>query len=243
MFKMKKANHHLQIVHGISFCKAIIILIVTSVFSTSTALSQTRNTSTTPSAKFEMIQLSEEPELDPQRIAMGMNLGPGWITNRGSGAGVWLAHCALTATFGLGPGGSRSPFSIDAYVGFSATPAVFTGSVYPNPNRFTELGVHWIVKPQTQFFERRWFAVGAGLVFTSWGTRTPLCTTSTQNASCDSQSGELNPAAVLDLGFGVYEWLSRRGRLGLALRTPIQLSSHPGVGAMFYLYGQIGFGR
>jgi hypothetical protein len=198
----------------------------------------------------EVIDLDPEPTRDPQRIAIGGQLGGMWMTNRGSGAGTGALDFAVMGTFGLGSGGARVPFSLDVWAGAAIVHTAF--NLQPGqetaPNRFTEIGVRLVYhrQPSGGF---AWVSLGGGLAWTSTrqlsdDTVDPLCNTDRPKAKsigidCGSV-GNIGPGALFDVGFGIYEWMSRGSRAGVGLRFPGQISHFPGIGAVLYLYGQVG---
>jgi hypothetical protein len=200
-------------------------------------------------AEIEVIDLTPEPERDPQRYAVGAQVGAMWMTNRGSGHGTGALDFALVGTFGLGSGGARVPFSLDVWVGAAIAHKLLSldPSEETSPNRFTEMGVRLVYhrEPSGAF---SWFSLGGGLVWTT--TRQfnddrydSICNdlTAAKNAgvACGGR-GLIAPAALYDVGFGIYESISHLKRAGVAIRFPGQISRFPGIGAVLYVYGQIG---
>ncbi len=181
----------------------------------------------------EIVDLTPEQDLDPQRFSVGGDLGCGWLTNRGSGAGQASLNVALAVAFGLGAGGAHEPWSIEAFAAFALTLATIR-TVNGDPNRLTELGARLVYRVPEGPLAHRWASIGAGLVFSSWGA---------PSDALDRPRGDITPGALVDFGVGVHEWLSRRARFGIALRVPIQLSAHPGIATLGVFYAQIGVGR
>jgi hypothetical protein len=181
----------------------------------------------------EVVDLTPEQELDPQRFAVGGDAGLGWLTSKGSGAGQAALDFALTFAFGLGPGGARVPWTIEAFAAFALTGSTFRGgnaSGAGNPDRFTELGARLVYRFPEGALQGSWLSAGAGIVFSSWGDP-------------NGAHGDVSPGGLVDLGVGVHEWVSRRARLGIAFRVPVQLSAHPGIGGLGVFYAQIGIGK
>lgn len=181
----------------------------------------------------EIVDLTPEQAVDPQRFSVGGDAGLGWLTNRGSGAGQPSLNFAIAAAFGLGPGGAHEPWSIEAFAAFALTLSTIR-STGGDPNRFTELGARLVYRLPDGPLAHRWVSVGAGLVFSSWGA---------PGSDPTRARGDVTPGALIDLGVGVYEILMRRARIGVALRVPIQLSAHPGIGTLGVFYAQIGVGK
>lgn len=174
----------------------------------------------------EVIDLTPEQELDPQRFAVGGDAGLGWLTTRGSGAGQLALDFSLVVAFGLGPGGARVPWTIEGFAAFALTGSTL-GVRAGHPDRFTELGARVVHRFAEGPLRGRWASIGAGLAFSSWGDP-------------KGAHGQITPGALVDLGIGVQEWVSRKSRAGLALRIPVELSAHPGIGAIVVFYAQIG---
>lgn len=198
----------------------------------------------TEPTEVELIDLTGEVDPDPQRYAVGVEAGASLLYTHGSGAPVGAGAFAATFAFGLGPGGARVPWSIEAFAGFSVTRAALDSAVRTFPDRFTEIGARLVYRGDHGLLEQRWLAVGAGLVWSSYGT----CSTgsaldpSTGNVTCiDAHS--ISPGALLDLGVGMQEWTSRSARYGIAVRAPFELSAHWGFAAMATFYAQLGLGR
>jgi hypothetical protein len=181
----------------------------------------------------EIVDLTPEQQIDPQRFSVGGDAGLGWLTNRGSGVGQPSVNFAISAAFGLGPGGAHEPWSIEAFVAFALTYSTIRGTS-GDPNRFTELGARLVYRLPDGPLAHRWVSLGAGLVFSSWGA---------PGTDPARARGDVTPGALVDLGIGVYEVLMRRARVGIALRVPIQLSAHPGIGTLGVFYAQIGVGK
>jgi hypothetical protein len=178
----------------------------------------------------EVITLEGEPEYDRQRFAVGLLGGLGWVTTRGSGLGVGIADFALLGEFGLGRYGMRVPWTLEFFVAFALNRQSFQGDSTTHPNRFTEAAARLVYRGEQGLLEGRWLSLGAGIVFTSY-------------AQPDvSASGNIAPGALLDLGFGVQEWTTRLVRYGFGARVPVELSKHPGVGAIGFFYAQVGLG-
>lgn len=181
----------------------------------------------------EIIDLTPEQEVDPQRFSVGGDAGLGWLTNRGSGAGQPSLNFAVAVAFGLGPGGAHEPWSIEAFAAFALTYSTIRGTS-GDPNRFTELGARLVYRLPDGPLAHRWVSLGAGIAFSSWGA---------PGHEVGRPRGDITPGALVDLGVGVYEVLMRRARIGVALRVPIQLSAHPGIGTLGVFYAQIGIGK
>jgi hypothetical protein len=181
----------------------------------------------------EIVDLTPEQELDPQRFSVGGDAGLGWLTNRGSGAGQSSLNFAVAVAFGLGPGGAHEPWSVETFVAFALTYSTIRGTS-SDPNRFTELGGRLVYRLPDGPLAHRWVSLGAGLAFSSWGA---------PGYDVGRPHGSITPGALVEVGVGVYELLMRRARIGIALRVPIQLSAHPGIGTLGVFYAQIGIGK
>ncbi len=190
----------------------------------------------------EVVDLSEDVRPDPQGIAAGAQLGGGWYTNRGSRPGVPGLGASITTAFGLGPRGARVPLSLEPWISFMVP------LVDGHPNRFTEVGVR-VLWRFTGILDGHWLSLGTGLVFTS--TRpsagySKLCVDNPPQAAAAgadcSESGEITPGWLIDVGLGVKEWTLRGMRVGIGARVPFQVSSHPGLGVLGFFYAQIGTG-
>jgi hypothetical protein len=194
----------------------------------------------------EVVDLTEN-ERDPQFFALGAHIGGGYLTNTKSG-GQGAAHAALTFAFGLGPGGRRVPWTLEPWVAFAITYGVLLEKG-GHPNRFSEIGVRAIYRFEQGFLANRWVSLGAGAVWTSRrpssgfiGTRQCFDDPDAATAAGLDCSGKqsISPGLLLDIGFGLHEWTTRRVRWGFALRTPIQISAAPGFAVFGTLYGQVG---
>ncbi len=178
--------------------------------------------------EIEVITLDGDPEYDRQRFAVGLHSGLGWLTTRGSGAGNAVADFGLLGEFGLGTYGARVPWTLEVFAAFAITRSSFSGDSTNHPNRFTEAGARIVLRGDG-LLANRWLSLGGGIVFTSHGGAT-------------GRDAEISPGGLVDVGFGVYEWITRLVRYGFAARVPIELSSHPGVGAIGFFYAQVGLG-
>jgi hypothetical protein len=198
----------------------------------STSASSTTPTSfsrkSTEEVEVEVITLEGEPEYDPQRFAVGLSAGGGWLDTRGSGAGAGVGNFGILGEFGLGQYGARAPLTIEVFASFALNQGSFSAGGNIHPNRFTELGGRLVWRPEGGLLADRWLSLGAGIVFTSWGK--------------DGDQGNVAPGALLDVGAGLFEWKTRLVRYGVGLRAPVELSSHPGVGALGFFYAQVGLG-
>jgi hypothetical protein len=203
--------------------------------------------------EIEIIDLTPEAPRDPQRIAIGGQVGGMWMTNRGSGHGTGALDFAMLGTFGLGEGGARVPFSLEVWAAAAIVHKALSldPSEETAPNRFTELGVRLVYhrEPSGAF---SWFSLGGGLVWTSTRKASddrvdPLCTSDPAAAKAASvacgSAGDITPGALFDVGVGIYEWLSHGSRAGIGLRFPGQISHFSGIGTVLYLYGQVGLRR
>lgn len=202
--------------------------------------------------EIEIIDLNPEPPRDPQRIALGGQLGAMWMTARGAGKGTGAIDFALLGSFGLGPGGARVPFTLDVWIGAAIAYGAFNlePSQEQAPNRFTEIGTRLVYhrEPSGGF---SWMSIGGGLAWTSTRPNSdpnfdPRCNDANAAAAAGVHCpirGDIAPGALVEAGFGVFEWLSRNARTGVGLRFPGQLSRYPGIGAVLFLYGQIGLQR
>jgi hypothetical protein len=195
----------------------------------------------------EIVDLTED-DRDPQRFAVGGQLGGGWMTNRGS-KGAALADFALTFDFGLGSGGARVPWSLEPYVAFAVTRGTDIGQGV-NPNRFTEIAVRLVHRfPSGGLLEHQWIGLGGGLVWTSTeassgyrGTqpcRLDKAAAEAAGADC-STNPNIAPGALVDVSLGIWEWTVRRARWGIGARVPLQFSSNPGFGGIAFVYAQVG---
>jgi len=189
----------------------------------------------------EIVDVSEQPDLHPQRLAVGAGLGPGWFTVKGAGAGVFAFDFTLHFDFGLGPGGDPSTWSLGPYIGVAYMPF----GALPTPNRFTEFGARLV----RRFESPMWVSAGLGVVFTNAPV---VALTTAERIKCADGHGTAEGidcsvgtvlGAVLDLGVGLYEVRARTARWGLGARVPVQLSAHPGVGAVLFIYGLVGVAR
>lgn len=189
----------------------------------------------------EIVDVSDQPDLHPQRLAVGAGTGPAWFTVKGAGAGVFAIDFTLHFDFGLGPGGDPTKWSLGPYIGVAYMPF----GALPTPNRFTEFGARLV----RRFESPMWVSAGLGLVFTNAPV---VALTKDERAACAKGGGTADGidcsvgavlGAVLDLGIGLYEVRARTARWGLGARVPIQLSAHPGVGAVLFIYGLVGVAR
>ncbi len=198
----------------------------------------------------EVVDITEGTPIDPQRFAVGLQLGGGWMTNRGSN-GAAFADASLTVDVGLGAGGARVPWSLQPYFAFAVTYGTGLGSGV-HPNRFTEIGARIVYRFPGGPLDGSWLSLGGGLVWTSTKPssgylganpcKRDVAAAEAQGLSC-ANDGEIAPGGLVDVGIGVREWTSRRGRIGIGLRAPFQLSSNPGFGVLGFFYAQVGTGR
>ncbi|MGZ3423785.1 MAG: hypothetical protein ACXVEF_02485 [Polyangiales bacterium] len=201
-------------------------------------------------AEIEVIDLNPEPPRDPQRFAVGGQVGGMWMTNRGSGHGSGAIDFAFLGSFGLGAGGARVPFTLEVWVAAAIVHHALNldSGQETAPNRFTEVGVRLVYHrvPSGGF---SWISLGGGLAWTSTrqlsdDTADPLCNIDRVKAKASGidcgSVGDIAPGALFDVGFGIYEWMTRGSRAGVGLRFPGQISHFPGIGAVLYLYGQAG---
>jgi hypothetical protein len=186
--------------------------------------------------EIEVLNFVDEHERDPQAYAVGLSVGIGGISTKGSARVVPAAAFAFTFDFGLGPGGARVPWSLEPFAAFAITPASFDSDVRKYPDRFTELGTRLVYRGSGAL-EGRFLSLGLGLVWTSFGD----CPRP-QPERCDLH-GNLVPAFLVDLGVGVVEWQVRGARYGFGVAGPIELSKYPGGGVFGFFYGQLGLGR
>ena len=206
-------------------------------------------------AQVETVTVESAPDRDRQAFAVGIDAGLAYLLTRGSGAGVGAASFGFDFDFGLGPGGAHVPWTLEAFISFAITPDVFRSNVQPRyPDRFTSFGARLVYRATSGVLERRWLSIGAGLVWTSFGrcdrdedygqavTYDALGNQVVAPSACINH-GTVKAAPMIDLGAGLYEWTARAARYGFALRSPIELSSHPGIGLIGLFYGTMGLGR
>ena len=185
---------------------------------------------------------------DRQRFAPGLVLGGGWLDNKGAGAGGGLTTIELSIDIGLGPGGARIPWSIEAFGGIGFEPTLSHASEVPNA--FTTFGARAVLRPPN--LPWNWFAVGVGVAWTDtvvgstaqWST--PIHSVNAgQSVASGSNCGvrcavDYGPGALFELEAGVFEWTTRRTRMGFGVRIPVQISQWPGIGVFGFLYAQVG---
>lgn len=198
-----------------------------------------------PVTEVEVIDLTGDR--DPQAFALGAHIGGGLLTNVHSG-GQGAGHVSLVGDFGLGVNGART-WSLEPFLGFAITYGVLAQKG-GHPNRFTEIGARMVYRGDHGLLESRWISFGLGLV---WSSRRPSsgffdpsrgCFDDIDKATaagldCSRNTG-ISPGLLVDLGVGVHEWVVRRARWGFALRTPVQISSSPGVAILGVFYAQVG---
>lgn len=193
-----------------------------------------------PPGEVEIIDVTEEPVRSSQWLAVGLALGGGYLVVKSeAGHGAVALDAAVTIDFGLGPGGDPSTWTLGPYLA-----AAFTPFGDPVPNRFAEIGARLV----RRFEAPMWVSLGLGLAFTNH----KAVLSADDEAKC--QSGKADPGfdcgldhniigGLLDLGVGFYEVRARTARWGVGARVPVQLSAHPGVGALVFVYGTVGVGR
>jgi hypothetical protein len=198
----------------------------------------------------EIVDLTDEPEPDPQALAIGLQAGPALFhTNGSENKIVPAADFSFTFDVGLGPGGNRVPWSIEPYFAFAITRASLSSTVNVFPDRWTEIGARIVWRGEGSL-DGHWLSLGLGAVWTSAGscdfhgaadpaTGDVPC----QDAAGNSSKFNLTPAFLVDVGVGLYEWRARVARYGFLLRAPFEISGHPGVGGVVGFYAQVGFRR
>lgn len=201
-----------------------------------------------PPTEVEVIDIT--PDRDSQALAFGAQVGGGLLAVRQGGAPQATVDVALVADFGLGPGGARTPWTLEPWIGF-AVPFNALGDKRGYPDRFTELGVRIVHRwGENSLLPHQWVSLGVGAVWSntrpSSGLFDPrrLCFANEAQASAEgldcSRSGEISPGALLDIGFGIHETVVRRARWGFGVRTPVQLSQTPGFAIFGFFYAQVG---
>lgn len=196
----------------------------------------------------EIIDLS--PDHDPQAFAFGAHLGGGYFAVREGGPGQGAVDVALVVDIGLGPGGKRAPWTLEPWIAF-AVPINVLIERAGQPNRFTELGVRVVHRWTDGLLANKWVSLGIGAVWTatrqSSGFYDPrrLCLTNDTAAAregldCSRPNGGISPGGLVDVGFGLHEWVVRRARWGFGARIPVQISAYPGVAVLGFFYAQIG---
>lgn len=197
----------------------------------------------------EVVDLTEGA-VDPQRLAVGPQIGGGWMTNQGS-KGAGFVDVALAVDIGLGAGGARVPWSLEPYFAFAVTYGTGLGAGV-HPNRFTEIGARIVYRFPGGPLDGSWLSLGGGLVWTSTKPssgylgsapcKRDQAAAEAQGLSC-ADDGDIAPGGLIDVGIGVREWTTRRARVGFGVRAPLQLSSNPGFGVLGFFYAQVGTGR
>jgi len=201
-----------------------------------------------PPSEVEVIDLT--PDRDPQALAVGAQVGAGVLAVREGGPAQGAFNVALVGDFGLGPGGARTPWTLEPWIAF-AMPFNVMAEVKGYPTRFTEFGVRIVHRwGDDSVLAHRWIALGAGAVWTntrpSSGLFDPrnLCRNDSDRAAAEgldcSRSGAISPGALLDLSIGLHETVVRRARWGFGVRTPVQLSTYPGITVLGFFYAQVG---
>ncbi|GAC1352647.1 MAG: hypothetical protein NVSMB1_17620 [Polyangiales bacterium] len=207
----------------------------------------------------EIVTLPGDPEYDRQRFAVGLEAGPAYFMTSGS-RGEPAADFSIVGEYGLGPYGARVPWTAEIFASFAVmrTSLITLSEQGKHPNRFTAGGARIIYRGTRGWLDGRWISVGAGVVLTSWDR--PDSLTPAMRAVCSSTSSEdaaarnaLGPSGcalpdtslfggLVDVGVGIQEWTSRFARYGIGARVPIELSAHPGIGAVAFFYAQLGLG-
>lgn len=196
----------------------------------------------------ELIDLTDGPQPDPQALAVGLTAGPAVFHTRGSQGVSAAADFSFTFEAGLGPGGARAPWSVQAFVSFAVTRASLASDVQVFPDRWTEVGVRAIYRgiPGSGLLDGRWLSLGLGAVWTSWGSCEAgsdlVVVNSLGFVECTSRH-EIAPGGLIDVGVGLQEWSTRFARYGFGVRAPFELTSHWGWGAVAFFYAQLGLGR
>lgn len=196
----------------------------------------------------EVIDLS--PDRDAQALAFGAQLGAGMLAVRYGGPVQMNFDVALVVDIGLGPGGARTPWTLEPWIAF-AMPYNLLVDKRGYPNRFTEIGVRIVHRwADDSVLAHRWVSLGTGLVWSntkpSSGLLDPrgLCTRNEAQAAAEgldcSRSGEVAPGLLVDLGIGLHETVIRRARWGFGVRAPLQISKTPGVMILGFFYAQVG---
>ena len=196
----------------------------------------------------QIIDLTDGPEPDPQALAIGVSGGVAGLRTRGSSGVTAAADFSFTFDVGLGAGGARVPWSLQAFASFAITRATLSSDVQVFPDRWTEIGVRAVYRgaPGSGLLDGRWLSLGLGGVWTSWGScgqGSDLVVMDPINGPVCTSRHELAPAGLIDVGVGVQEWSTRFARYGFGVRAPFELSSHWGWGAVAFFYAQLGFGR
>lgn len=196
----------------------------------------------------EVIDLS--PDFDPQALALGAHVGAGLLAARYAGPPQAATHFALVADFGLGPGGKRTPWTLEPWIAFAISfNALANQSSYPN--RFTEFGVRIVHRwGEDSALSHQWLSLGVGAVWTNTRPSSGFfdpgrgCSGSEEAIAAKgldcSRVGPIAPGALLDVGVGVYETVIRRARWGFGVRAPVQISKIPGLAVFGFFYAQIG---
>ncbi|GAC1393709.1 MAG: hypothetical protein NVSMB47_01480 [Polyangiales bacterium] len=195
----------------------------------------------------ELIDLTDGPQPDPLAMAVGLTGGLAGFHTRGSQGVSAAADFSFTFEAGLGPGGARAPWSVQAFVSFAITRASLASDVQVFPDRWTEVGVRAIYRgmPGSGLLDGRWLSLGLGAVWTGWGT----CAHGSELAALQAAGApactavDIAPGGLIDVGVGVQEWSTRFARYGFGVRAPFELSSHWGWGAVAFFYAQLGLGR
>ncbi|MBI2389866.1 MAG: hypothetical protein HYV09_09760 [Deltaproteobacteria bacterium] len=195
----------------------------------------------------EIIDLS--PDHDPQAFAFGAQLGGGFFAVKEGGPGQGAVDVALVVDIGLGPGGKRAPWTLEPWIAF-AIPINVLIEQAGQPNRFTEVGARVVHRWTDGLLANKWVSLGVGAVWTatrqSSGFYDPrrLCVRDEALAAREgldcSRTGGISPGALVDVGFGLHEWVVRRARWGFGARVPVQISAFPGVAVIGFFYAQIG---
>lgn len=196
----------------------------------------------------EVINLS--PDRDPQALALGAHFGGGLLTARYAGPPQAAFTFSLVADFGLGPGGARTPWTLEPWIAFAMS---FNQLVdKPSyPNRFTEMGVRIVHRwGEDSSLSHQWLSLGAGAVWTNTRPSSGFfdpdrgCTGSAESIASKgldcTRSGPIAPGALVDVGVGLYETIVRRARWGFGVRAPVQISKYPGVALFAFFYAQVG---
>ncbi len=188
-----------------------------------------------------IIDLTEEPEPDHQAYAAGMSAGPALIVTKGSPSPTFGGNFVFTFSFGLGPGGARIPWSIDAFASFTATRSSFKADIQAYPDRWTEIGARLVYRGESGFFAERFLALGLGGAWTSYG-RCSKPEDLDAKGNCTNK-GIVAPGLLLAPALGLQEWTSRTSRYGLELAVPVEISSHSGFAVFARFYAQLGLRR
>jgi hypothetical protein len=171
----------------------------------------------------QIIDLTDEPEPDPQAFAIGLQAGGGVFHTKHGDTIEPAADFAFTFDLGLGPGGAHIPWTLEPFASFALTRASFSGTIDATPDRWTEIGVRLVWRGEGAL-EGHWLSLGVGGVWTSYNSKFERsCAFLASAAPCTEtayQKLQLSPAPLVEIGVGIKEWTARVARYGFMVRAP-----------------------